>query len=78
MARPSPRSKSKARLGGIQQNRSAGSYTGPHGDDVAGLPGQKEITIRGGGLASQGPTKIKGPGVNASIKGKVKGMGGGK
>lgn len=61
MARPSPGTKSKKRQ---------------HGDAIAGMPGQPEIISSGsgGGGGGGGPKKIKGPGANASIKGKVKGM----
>lgn len=62
MARPSPKSKASKR--------------GQHGDAIAGLPGQPEIISRGtgGGAGGGGPKAIKGPGANASIKGKIKGV----
>ena len=60
MARPSPAAKSKGR----------------HGDKIAHLPGDPNISVTGTGLTEGGPKKIKGPGVNAKISGKVKGMGG--
>lgn len=61
MARPNPRAKSGKRQ---------------HGDAVGGLPGQPEIISHGsgGGGGGGGPKKIKGPGANASVKGKIKGM----
>jgi hypothetical protein len=61
MARPSPKVK-------------AGKRSIKHGDAIAGLPGQPEIVSHGTGLTQGGPKSIKGPGVNAKIKGKVKGM----
>lgn len=59
MARPNPAGKSKGR----------------HGDAIAGLPGQPEIISHGsgGGGGAGGPKRVKGPGVEARVKGKVKG-----
>ena len=63
MARPNPGSKSKARQI-------------VHGKSIGGEPGAPNIVSSGVGLSGQGPTKIKGPGAQASVKGKTKGMGG--
>lgn len=59
MARPSPAGRSKGRK---------------HGDAIAHLPGDPEIKVSGsgGGAGAGGPKKIKGPGVNASVKGGIK------
>lgn len=62
MARPNPRAKSGKR--------------GTHGDAISGNPGAPDIITHGsgGGGGGGGPKKVKGPGTNASIKGKIKGM----
>jgi len=62
MSRPSPAGKSSKR--------------GQHGDAIGGLPGQPNIikSGSGGGAGAGGPKKIKGPGANAKVSGKVKGM----
>jgi hypothetical protein len=62
--RPSPRGKSSKRI--------------IHGDSLSGNPGAPEIISHGtgGGGGAGGKKAIKGPGAQASIKGKVKGMGG--
>ena len=78
MSRPSPKNKSQARKGGLHQGRELGAYGGGGGDDVSGNPGAPNISISGTGLTKGGPRSIKGPGVNAKVGGKVKGMSGGK
>lgn len=53
---------------------------GQHGDAISGNPGQPNIKVigTGGGGGAGGPKSVRGPGVNASVKGKVAGMSGGK
>ena len=66
MARQNPGSKSKARI--------------VHGKSIGGEPGAPSIITSGsgGGGGGGGPKGIKGPGAQARIKGKVRGMTGGK